>query len=1123
MSLNKFTELEQKKQWMNINANTILADNLEVKTGNNQIVSFKTPDLGAPNYVLTTDGAGNCSFVNLGGSGGDPLLFSRTQNIDDTKTIAGTTQINGITDLFTLNVDTDFNLKMGNGSYVSFKTPDRGMLGYILSTDGLGSCSWISSNSNDVSNLNTKTQNIDLSGTSSLITQINGMIKCPKISSFSQGCNIGLATDTITNTASTINLNASTVQQNNKKVITEAGNKNLDTTLTTSQIFFTNGQELVTKRYVDENSGGSGGIKNPIQYTLIPATNDIDLGTSIAPFRKLYVQNQTIELVNSIDPTKSGSLSIQDGNINLSSNLLDSNVNLGNDAGLNAGINCTNIGNKTGENSGDNCINLGFQAGYQNCLDNAINIGNGAGISSSGENSISIGTLAGAGLIGGYNGTNSICIGESAGQTNASDNSIIINATGFTLNSPNEGLFVKPIRDLATYSKVLAYDDITGEIFSSTGASSGKTQNIDEAKTDNTRTYFNHIVESDTGFKITGGTNIQYLMADGTTTTSSGNNENSNIYLYNNNTNILPPPGIGQIRYNNSSQQLATELYISHRTRDTLDIDAFLALITTLNIIYIQDQENSLNYIKYNVDAPIIIIPNDYITVPVSYLIAEGNGLTSFGNGHNIFMSIFTNTSELDTRLSALETKTQDQTAISGTTTFNSTVVANNYDTSGKINGKFFKDNGVSRNMIIVDDECNCSGTQNFVVGTNNMVNSVGIQNISFGTTTLTNNNNGNRNIALGSATLEQNLDGSDNIQIGVGGNGSNQYGNGNVGVGSGTNYTISDYNTSIGHQSGPLSTLLTQSTSIGYNSRADSSYQVMLGDANTMEVKSSGIFTSNIGFKTSTGTALEVLLADGSVNTSILDKLLNLNATNTFINYFCYFSSLATLTANSTGFFPSTALNIIGGTTTAVSQVNTNSFTKIWKVNNPTTSVANGQRSGYIAGITFPKIWVGSGFVWNMSFGIGDTNTSTNSICQMFCGFSISTTAPSFSSSLGPNTNPSILGIGCDIGDSILSFYNKGVSTTNPKIATTFSASTPSTIWFNITFVNLSNSNDIQIILTGIQAGVSTTITQTFTLNTGTTILNTSLLYPIYLRGMGTPSITGSAQTYFQKFSLYL
>ena len=140
-----------------------------------------------------------------------------------------------------------------------------------------------------------------------------------------------------------------------------------------------------------------------------------------------------------------------------------------------------------------------------------------------------------------------------------------------------------------------------------------------------------------------------------------------------------------------------------------------------------------------------------------------------------------------------------------------------------------------------------------------------------------------------------------------------------------------------------------------------------------------------------------------------------------------------------------------------------------------------------------------------------------------MFCGFSISTTAPSFSSSLGPNTNPSILGIGCDIGDSILSFYNKGVSTTNPKIATTFSASTPSTIWFNITFVNLSNSNDIQIILTGIQAGVSTTITQTFTLNTGTTILNTSLLYPIYLRGMGTPSITGSAQTYFQKFSLYL
>ena len=41
-----------------------------------------------------------------------------------------------------------------------------------------------------------------------------------------------------------------------KDVVTTGGNKNLDTTLTTTQTVFTTDQQLVTKKYVDDSGGG---------------------------------------------------------------------------------------------------------------------------------------------------------------------------------------------------------------------------------------------------------------------------------------------------------------------------------------------------------------------------------------------------------------------------------------------------------------------------------------------------------------------------------------------------------------------------------------------------------------------------------------------------------------------------------------------------------------------------------------------------------------------------------------------------------------------------------------------------------------------------------------------------
>jgi hypothetical protein len=236
------------------------------------------------------------------------------------------------------------------------------------------------------------------------------------------------------------------------------------------------------------------------------------------------------------------------------------------------------------------------------------------------------------------------------------------------------------------------------------------------------------------------------------------------------------------------------------------------------------------------------------------------------------------------------------------------------------------------------------------------------------------------------------------------------------------------------------------------------------------------------------------------------------------------FFNTSATL-ATTSSYFPVGALTTIGSVTTAVAPASTSGFAKIFKVNNPTSSVANGQRSGYVGAATFPKIYVGSGFVWNMNFGIGDSGASSSSpssLCQMFAGFQVATVAPSFSSTLGPNTSQNLLGIGCDFGDTVLSFYSKGTATTNVKIPTNFSCATPCALWFSLTIYNQNNSNNVYITLS--EQTTNTSVTQLYIMTGSSHIVNTSLLYPIYTRAMATAGgTTGSAQTTFNKFQLFL
>jgi len=824
------------------------------------------------------------------------------------------------------------------------------------------------------------------------------------------------------------------------------------------------------------------GVTNPLTISLYPANANIDLGSQLAPFRKLYVQHQTLELVNSADNTKSGSLSIENGNIQLKSNLPTANVSLGNNAGTNSAENCTNIGNDTGENCLENVVNVGYQAGKQNCLENSVNIGTGSGLGKSGAHSISIGTLAGSAVLGGLNGTNSICIGESAGQNDCADNSIILNATGNPLDTTISGcLIVKPIRDLPTYTKVLAYDDVTGEIFSS-------------------------IV-----------------------TTPSGGGS-SNIYLYNNSTDLLPPPNNGQIRYN-ASQTSATELYVSHRTRDTIDIDAFLEQISTVDIIYIQDQENSLNYIKYNVTGAVVIIPNDFVTIPVSYLIAEGNGLTSFGNGHNIFMSIFTNTPAIDTRLTQLETKTQNQSAILLDTTFTGNIKT---DT---INNKYFKDNGIPTNFLISGQDNQCLGVGNISIGLDNMNNSTASSNVSIGCNTLEFVSIGSRNCAYGGLAL-RNCDSGD--------------GNVAVGFASMINNVSGSENTAIGNNAGGGVTNLMNTISIGSSASATMSNQCVIGSGIT-EVLTSGIF-NGAGFKIgSTGLSTDLLTADGSINSTALTditilqtKTQNQTASSGITTFTGHLVGdnikiptgtasqilLANGSVNSTlldivnwrfqsfGYYGSvpTASNIdsasgwmlnLGGSLALQTVLTTNIRTLKYRVQSNVSSVGNGAVCGWLGTTISPPIYIRQGFKVVIGFGLGDT--TTNASTRSMVGLFQSSTAPVLNNTatIASITTQSI-GIIQESGENAWSFNTRGASSSTTTL-TTIPCTTPSTTWFILEIINRVNSNDI--VMTLYNTELNTSATQTYTAGSPSTASISNQCYIQLQRNMSSAGgLTGSA-----------
>ena len=373
------------------------------------------------------------------------------------------------------------------------------------------------------------------------------------------------------------------------------------------------------------------------------------------------------------------------------------------------------------------------------------------------------------------------------------------------------------------------------------------------------------------GFKIAGGTNVQYLTADGGFGYPSGGSGSSNIYLYDSSTNTTMTPLSSQIRYNNSDQKLATQVSVSHLTRDLIDIDQFLGLVTQTTIIYIQEQGSSVNWIKYTVNGAITVIPNNYYVYTVVYQGSEGRGDTGFSNDQDITLSFFTNDINNNSRLNTLETKTQYLTSSSGNTTLT--------------NDLTFSSSIVKGNVVVDNKYINLSGG-NYIIGTKNGINNsvclgfnAGTLSTSAQTNILIGQNSGqfltsgNDNIGVGDGTIRF-ITGNENINIGTL-SGVEATGDGNISIGhsagSGfyTPYTGND-NIFIGRQTLSGNALLSNTIVIGSNQSATNSNEVLIGNASCTNLKMgnpSAFFTGK--FRTSGGVSTEFLKANGTVDTN--------------------------------------------------------------------------------------------------------------------------------------------------------------------------------------------------------------------------------------------------------------
>lgn len=95
------------------------------------------------------------------------------------------------------------------------------------------------------------------------------------------------------------------------------------------------------------------------------------------------------------------------------------------------------------------------------------------------------------------------------------------------------------------------------------------------------------------------------------------------------------------IIWNNATQISATQINLSHINDNLVDVDIFLALIKTGDVIIVQDRALSDNFQKFTVTAT-PTLQTGYVEVPVSLVTSGGTGTTNFTNNQQIIVAIIT-------------------------------------------------------------------------------------------------------------------------------------------------------------------------------------------------------------------------------------------------------------------------------------------------------------------------------------------------------------------------------------------------------------------------------------------------------------------------------------------------
>lgn len=138
-------------------------------------------------------------------------------------------------------------------------------------------------------------------------------------------------------------------------------------------------------------------------------------------------------------------------------------VAIGRNAGNSAqGGNAVAIGRNSGNiNQGANAVSVGRNAGNISQGVEAVAIGHSAGNTEQGPYSVAIGTYAGNNFQGPY----SVAIGSYAGYPTVANNAIVINGDNTSLDAPNSGLYISPIRnDNSNVTNTVYYNTTTKEL-----------------------------------------------------------------------------------------------------------------------------------------------------------------------------------------------------------------------------------------------------------------------------------------------------------------------------------------------------------------------------------------------------------------------------------------------------------------------------------------------------------------------------------------------------------------------------------------------------------------------------------------------------------------------------------